>query len=116
MAATHWAQFLRRLILRSTEPLQGMLQMPPMSAARAPNIHTLDNLMAEEAQSNLLSASFADSLSRKADLDAVVLPVGGGSTIERFAALGTRFVDSCRLLVESPNNGVGARADECCGV
>jgi hypothetical protein len=87
-----------------------------MSAARAPNIHTLDNLVAEEAQSNLLSAPFAYSLGRKADLDVVTLRVGGDSTVERFATLGTRFVYGSRLLVQSPNDGVGAGTDESCGV
>ena len=116
MAASHRAQFLRGLIVCSTEPLQGVLQVPPMSAPGAPNIHTLDNLVAEETQSHLLSASFAYSLGRKADLDIAALAVGCGGAIEGFATLGTRFMNGSRLLVESPNDGVGAGTDERCGV
>ena len=116
VTASHRAQLLRGLVICSTEPLEGVLQMPPMSAPGAPNIHTLDNLVAEETQSHLLAASFTDSLGRKTDLDIAALAVGCGGTIERFATLGTRFVNCRRLLVESPNDGVGAGTDERCGV
>ena len=116
VTASHRTQLLRGLVICSTEPFQGVLQMPPMSATGAPNIHTLDNLVAEETQSHLLSASFAYSLGRKADLDIAALAVGCGGAIEGFATLGTRFMNGSRLLVESPNDGVGAGTDERCGV
>jgi hypothetical protein len=45
MPASHGAKLLRRLLLCSAKPLQGVLEVTAVAASRAPHIHALDDLV-----------------------------------------------------------------------